>query len=218
MVYLWAQRRVDQFAGCWWVGKQVSMLKVQGCWSKVQASIGSQAAAAAGARERWTVQCPVLSRKAGAELPGGWGGCRCRGEKQCTPHCTALPGQGCRVVGECAGTRGTPWYGGWWAPLVAAWSAACCRCSREVDSAMPCTAPQGWSRAAGCAGSPALEGAGADVDGATVLGSTALTGNCLPFGSPGAVGNTHRTAVVARAPHLSFAVPPEVSRWQKGGW
>ena len=62
------------------------------------------------------------------------------------------------------------------------------------------------------------ECAGADVDGATVLGSTALTGNCLPFGSPGAVGNTHRTAVVARAPHLSFAVPPEVSRWQKGGW
>ena len=93
-----------------------------------------------------------------------------------------------------------------------------CRCSREVDSAMPCTAPQGRSGAAGCAGSPAREGAGADVDGATVLGSTALTGNCLPFGSPGAVGNTHRTAVVARAPHLSSAVPPELSRWQKGGW
>ena len=194
------------------------MLKVQGCWSKMQASIGSQAAAAVGARGG--VQCNALYCPARPERS-----CRVvgedagvMGEKQCTPHCTALPGQGCRVVGECAGTRGTPWYGGWWAPLVAAWSAACCRCSREVDSAMPCTAPQGWSRAAGCAGSPALEGAGADVDGATVLGSTALTGNCLPFGSPGAVGNTHRTAVVARAPHLSSAVPPELSRWQKGGW
>ena len=55
------------------------MLKVQGCWSKMQASIGSQAAAAVGARGG--VQCNAL-------------------------YCPARPERSCRVVGEDAGVGG----------------------------------------------------------------------------------------------------------------